>query len=181
MQLKPIRRAAAVVATAATALGGAAIASAATGPANDGHSGGVRHVLLISVDGLHQQDLAWYVRTYPNSVLAALDHRGLEFSNASTPFPSDSSPGMIGQLTGGNPRSTGIYYDDTWNHDIFPAGTTTCTGPVPGGEAAYHEAVDINQNSLDAGQGLPGLPGSILQMTGNPLRVIDPATGCCCG
>ncbi|HYZ56091.1 MAG TPA: hypothetical protein VE733_21680 [Streptosporangiaceae bacterium] len=31
MQLKPIRRAAAVVATAATALGGAAVASAATG------------------------------------------------------------------------------------------------------------------------------------------------------
>ena len=173
MQLKPIRRAAAVVATAATALGGAAVASAATG--RDGHSSGVRHVLLISVDGLHQPDLAWYVHAYPGSVLAALDHRGLEFSNAATPFPSDSSPGMIGQLTGGNPRSTGIYYDDTWNHDVFPAGTTKCTGPVPGGEAAYHEAVDINSGSLDAGQGLTGLPGSILQMTGNPLRVIDPA------
>jgi hypothetical protein len=175
MQLKPFRRAAAIAATAATALGGAAVASAATGHANDGHSSGVRHVLLISVDGLHQQDLAWYVSAYPHSVLAALDHRGLEFSNASTPFPSDSSPGMIGQLTGGNPRTTGIYYDDTWNHDVFPAGTTNCSGPVPGGEAAYHEAVDINSNSLDAGQGLPGLPGSILQMTGNPLKVIDPA------
>jgi hypothetical protein len=32
-----------------------------------------------------------------------------------------------------------------------------CTGPVPGGEAAYHEAVDINSNSIDAGQGLTGL------------------------
>jgi hypothetical protein len=27
-------------------------------------------VLLISVDGLHQQDSAWYVKTYPHSVLA---------------------------------------------------------------------------------------------------------------
>jgi hypothetical protein len=47
---------------------------------------------------------------------------------------------------------TGIYYDDTWNHDVFPAGTTNCSGPVPGGEVAYTEANDINQNSLDAGQ-----------------------------
>jgi hypothetical protein len=70
---------------------------------------------------------------------------------------------------------TGIYYDDTWNHDVFPAGTTNCTGPVPGGEAAYQEVIDKNPNSIDAGQGLSGLPGSILQMTGNPLQVINPA------
>jgi hypothetical protein len=37
------------------------------------------------------------------------------------------------------------------------------------------EAIDVNQNSIDAGQGLSGLPGSILQMTGNPLQVINPA------
>jgi len=78
-------------------------------------------------------------------------------------------------VTGGDPGVTGIYYDDTWNHNVFPAGTTNCPGPVPGGEAAYHEAVDVNQHSIDAGQGLSGLPGSILQMTANPLDVIDPA------
>ena len=82
---------------------------------------------------------------------------------------------MVAQVTGGNPRSTGYYYDDTWNHDVFPAGTTNCTGPVPGGEAAYEEAIDKDSNSLDAGQGLAGLPGSILQMTSNPLQVINPA------
>jgi hypothetical protein len=37
------------------------------------------------------------------------------------------------------------------------------------------EVIDNNPNSLDAGQGLSGLPGSILQMTGNPLQVINPA------
>jgi hypothetical protein len=58
---------------------------------------------------------------------------------------------------------------------VFPAGTTNRTGPVPGGEAAYMEAADIDQTRLDAGQGLKGLPGSILQMTGNPLQVINPA------
>jgi hypothetical protein len=82
---------------------------------------------------------------------------------------------MIAQVTGGDPGVTGIYYDDTYNHDVFPAGTTTCVGPAPGAETAYTEADDINQNSLDAGQGLSGLPGSILQMTSNPRDVINPA------
>jgi Type I phosphodiesterase / nucleotide pyrophosphatase len=176
---RPVRTAAALAASAAVVLGGTAVASAsASQPGHSSHSAhgaGIQHVLLISVDGLHQQDLAWYVHAYPDSVLAALDHRGLEYSHAATPFPSDSAPGMTAQVTGGNPRSTGIYYDDTWNHDVFPAGTTKCTGPVPGGEAAYEEAVDVNSNALDAGQGLTGLPGSILKMTGNPLDVINPA------
>jgi hypothetical protein len=116
------------------------------------------------------------VRTYPDSVLAALDWHGLEYSHAETPFPSDSFPGMVGQVTGGDPRVTGIYYDDTWNHNVFPAGTTSCSGPVPGGEVAYHEADDIDPTRLDAGQGLTGLPGSILRMTGNPRQVVNPAS-----
>ena len=173
-----IRRSLAVVAGLAAALSGAAVASAATSQSSgngSGHHRGVQHVLLISVDGLHQQDLAWYVQNFPNSVLASLYKGGLEYSDASTPFPSDSFPGMVAQVTGGDPRVTGIYYDDTFNHDVFPAGTTNCSGPVPGAEAAYEEAIDVNSNSLDAGQGLTGLPGSILQMTGNPLQVINPA------
>src|SRR5215471_1999733 len=177
MHIRSIRRTAAVVASAVTVLGTAAVASATELP---GHSGsgqpsGIRHVLLISVDGMHQQDLTWYVKTHPLSTLASLDRRGLEYRNAKTPFPSDSYPGIVGPMTGGDPGVTGIYYDDTWNHDVFPAGTTSCTGPVPGGEAAYMEAADIDQTRLDAGQGLRGLPGSILRMTGNPLRVINPA------
>jgi hypothetical protein len=174
--MRPIRRVTAVLASVAIVAGGTALASAAVQP---GHSGGkpsgIQHVLLISVDGLHQQDLTWYVRNFPRSTLATLDRRGLEYSNAQTPFPSDSYPGIVGQMTGGDPGVTGIYYDDTWNHGVFPAGTTNCSGPVPGGEAAYMEAADIDQTRLDAGQGLKGLPGSILNMTGNPLRVINPA------
>jgi hypothetical protein len=166
------------VAGLAAALSGAAVASAATaqpGAVGNGNNKGVQHVLLISVDGLHQQDLTWYVQNYPKSLLATLDRQGVEYSNAQTPFPSDSSPGMTAQVTGGNPVSTGMYYDDTWNHDVFPAGTTSCSGPVPGGEAAYEEFVDKDSNALDAGQGLPNLPTDILQMTGNPIDVINPA------
>src|SRR5262249_1999794 len=121
-----------------TAMFGAAVASillvspAVAGDREDqddhGHRETVDHVLLISVDGMHQSDLAWYVQTHPSSTFAKLMAQGIDYSNASTPFPSDSFPGMVGQVTGGNPSSTGIYYDDTWNHDVFPPGTTKCTG-----------------------------------------------------
>jgi hypothetical protein len=135
---------------------------------------GAQHVLLISVDGLHQTDLEWYVAHHPSSALAKLTHKGVEFSHAQTPFPSDSFPGMVALATGGNPRSTGVYYDDTWNRSLFPPGTTNCSGPAPGTEVTYFEALDKDPLSIDAGQGLAGLPGSILQMTGNPTTLIDP-------
>jgi hypothetical protein len=159
------------------AIGIALAAAAASGTPGPGH---VRHVLLVSVDGLHQSDLAWYVQTHPGSTLAALAARGVDYSNASTPFPSDSFPGMVGQVTGGNPSTTGIYYDDTWNHAVFPPGTTSCAGSTPGAEVTYFEALDINLGALDAGQGIVPAPGpdpwaNILQMTGNPLDVIDPS------
>jgi hypothetical protein len=138
------------------------------------------HVLLISVDGLHQSDLAWFVQMHPQSTLAALNARGIDYSNASTPFPSDSFPGMVGPATGGNPATSGIYYDDTWNHAVFPAGTLQCKGQPPGGEVTYFEALDLNLGALDAGQGVVPAPGpnpwaNILQMTSNPIKVINPA------
>jgi len=153
--------------------GGVASASgvAARGPA------AVQHVLLLSVDGLHQSDLAWYVQQHPSSALAKLTRSGVEFTHAQTPFPSDSFPGMVGQATGGNPSSTGVYYDDTWNAAMLPAGTSAadCAGGsvTPGVEVTYFEQLDTNPLALDAGQGLAGLPGSILQMTGNPRTLID--------
>ncbi|HKA95838.1 MAG TPA: alkaline phosphatase family protein [Streptosporangiaceae bacterium] len=183
MRTRHALRAMAVAGIAALLSGGAVTAaSAAPGhPAHHAHPGGagaharVSHVLLLSVDGLHQADLAWYVKNFPRSALASLAGAGVEYSSAQTPVPSDSFPGLIGQVTGGDPGVTGVYYDDTWNHDVFPAGTNSCTGPAPGGEVAYTEADDIDQTSLDAGQGLSGLPGTILQMTANPVDVINPA------
>ena len=177
MRVRCLRSAAAAAGAAALVAGTAltSASAAATGGVTGHPAGGIRHVLLLSVDGLHQQDLSWYVRHYPASTLASLVRHGVDYANAATPIPSDSFPGLVGQVTGGDPGVTGIYYDDTFNHDVFPAGTTNCAGPVPGGEAAYTEADDINQLSLDAGQGLSGLPGSILRMTSNPRDVINPA------
>jgi hypothetical protein len=134
-----------------------------------------KHVLLLSVDGMHQRDLAWYVRQHPHSALAALVKGGTSFTRAQTPVPSDSFPGMVGQVTGGNPRTTGVYYDDTFNHALLPAGTTNCATTAPGAEVAYTEAADKDQHALDAGQGLPNLPDGILKMTGHPGTLLDPA------
>src|SRR5690349_24394085 len=50
----------------------------------------IRHVLLISVDGLHAVDLTRYVAGHPASTLAQLTHPGTTFPNASSAKPSDS-------------------------------------------------------------------------------------------
>src|SRR5713226_6821328 len=133
-----------------------------------------KHVLLLSVDGLHQSDLSWYVDRHPSSALAQLVRHGVEFAHAQTPFPSDSFPGMVGQVTGGNPKTTGIYYDDSWNRTLLPAGTTSCAGVTPGVEVTYFEQADRDPSRIDAGQGLTGLPGGILQMTGDATSLLDP-------
>src|ERR1043166_6916832 len=75
----------------------------------------IEHVLLLSIDGLHAQDVARYVRLNPNSALAQLTNTGLTYTNASTSKPSDSFPGLLSMVTGGSPRSTGVFYDDSYD------------------------------------------------------------------
>jgi hypothetical protein len=94
MPTKPIRRAAAVAGGVAAMIAGTATGPAlAAGQPAHGSPSPIRHVLLISVDGLHQQDLAWYVRTHPHSALARLESRGIEYSRARTPSHPTRSPG----------------------------------------------------------------------------------------
>jgi hypothetical protein len=139
------------------------------------HESSIAHVLLISVDGLHQSDVEWYVSNHPSSELAKLVGGGAEYARAQTPIPSDSFPGMTAQVTGGNPRTTGIYYDDEYSHAVLPPGTTSCHGQPTGGEVIYDSPDDKDATALDAGQGLTGLPGSILEMTRQPQSLINPA------
>jgi len=177
MRIRKLRALAATAGVAAL-LGAAAPAAAVVNHSAAGqwpHRSQIKHVLLLSVDGMHQQDLVWYVHRYPHSVLAELDRQGIEYSNAETTIPSDSFPATAGLMTGGDPGVTGFYYDTTYNYDVFPAGTKKCVGPAPGGPTVYDNTIDVNTNRLDAGQGLKGLPGSILQMTSNLRSVINPA------
>ena len=169
-------------ACAAGLLAGGLVAS---GPlASASGSPTARHVLLISVDGLHQSDLMWWVTNHRDSTLAQLVKRGVEFTNASTPFPSDSFPGMTAAMSGGNPKTTGIYYDDSYNRALFPpAGYDSsgnanplhdCSGQTPGTEVTYFEALAKNPLALDSGEGLSGLPANILSLTSNATSLIDP-------
>jgi predicted AlkP superfamily pyrophosphatase or phosphodiesterase len=76
--------------------------------------GKVRHVLLISVDGLHGTDASRWMTAHPDSALAELAAHGVTYSDAHTPTPSDSFPGLVALVTGGSPKSTGVYYDDSY-------------------------------------------------------------------
>jgi hypothetical protein len=103
---------------------------------------GASHLLLISVDGLHQSDLARWVQEHPESNLAQLVDAGTSYSNASTSRPSDSFPGLLAPLTGGTPISTGVFYDDSYSRTDFAPGSN-CAGS-PGAEMVYDESIDVN-------------------------------------
>ena len=157
----------------------------------------VRHVLLISVDGLHQSDLEWYVAHHPSSELARLVRGGAEFSNAHTSVPSDSDPGGTALMTGGDPRATGAYYDVAYSHAVFPSrAPPDCSGqPATGGDAIYDSPDDtlnavpdlLNNGSgntfpsFDEGGSIyPGgvdtNPGAIMNLTPHPQSGLNPAT-----
>jgi len=181
--MRRVTKLGAIAVIAAGVIGGSAAAVSAHSANHDrgGHGRRAReisHVLLISVDGLHQSDLAWYVANHPGSELAKLTNGGLEFSNAHTVVPSDSDPGGTALMTGGDPRATGVYYDVEYSHDVYEAGTTKCTGPT-GGDVVYDSPDDIDDTRLDAGQGITGLeqnPALIMGMTSQPQNLLVPST-----
>jgi len=102
------------------------------------------HVLLLSIDGLHAADLERYVAGHPNSPLAWLSATGRTYRNAIATKPSDSFPGMLAMVTGGTPRSTGVYYDDGYDRSLVPA-TGTCVpgAAAPGTRAQWKQNLDV--------------------------------------
>jgi Type I phosphodiesterase / nucleotide pyrophosphatase len=174
---------------------GVAAAVVSVSIASPGRKPAIKHVLLISVDGLHQSDLEWFVAHHPSSELAKLVRGGAEFSNAHASDPSDSDPGGTALMTGGDPRATGVYYDVEYSHDVFPPGTTDCSGPVPGGNVVYDSPDDtlnavpdlLNNGSgntfpsFDEGgsiypNGVDTNPGAIMSLTAHPQSGLNPAT-----
>src|ERR1700734_2111700 len=136
----------------------------------------VKHVLLISVDGLHALDLSNYVNTHADSTLALLSRSGVTYTNASTSTPSDSFPGLAALVTGGSPGTTGLWYDVTYNRALSPPAATTSL-PITGGQhlcpnvvgtpVAFDESIDIDLTKLNGGGGI------------NPnFLPRDPASGC---
>ena len=121
----------------------------------------VKHVLLISVDGLHALDLSTYIENHQESTLARLSHHGITYTNAATSQPSDSFPGLAALVTGGSPITTGFWYDDTYNRALSPPKQTdglgnpggACPGKI-GTNVAWDEAIDFDLTKLDGGGGI---------------------------
>lgn len=125
----------------------------------------IQHVLLLSIDGLHEVDLANCVVTATCPNLAALAQHGVTYTDAYTTRPSDSFPGTIGEVTGGRPRTTGVYYDDTFDRSLFPP-SSNCKG-APGSEVRLTGHLDRDSSRLDG--------GDPTGLDGNSATAIDPA------
>ncbi|MGZ4822163.1 MAG: alkaline phosphatase family protein [Terriglobales bacterium] len=104
--------------------------------------GRIKHVLLISVDGMHALDVANYVQSHPNSALAELSGHAITYSNARTPANSDSFPGLLALVTGGSPITHGLLYDVSYDRTIFDPTNTTCSGG-PGNMMVFDESIDL--------------------------------------
>jgi hypothetical protein len=116
--------------------------------------GKIKHVLLISVDGLHALDVANYIKANPGSALARLAGHGITYSNARTPANSDSFPGLLALVTGGSPVSHGLFYDVSYDRTIFDPTNPTCSGQ-PGINMIFDESIDQYVTGTD------GLPVSL--------------------
>jgi len=126
-------------------------------------AGRYAHVLLISIDGLHAEDLSRFVAEHPDSAMASLAKQGVYYSNATGSKPSDSFPGLLAMITGGSPASTGVYYDDSFDRTLSAPGSN-CS--AKGAEIVFDESIDIDPDKMDSG----GI---------DPKKLpLDPANGC---
>jgi hypothetical protein len=137
----------------------------------------IQRVLLISIDGMHSLDFANCskgVPIYGNQTycphLATLSSTGVHYLQALTSKPSDSFPGLVAQITGGTPRSAGIFYDVSYDRALSPPKKTTPYGivggptlcpSVIGTQVGFDEEIDYNYQKLDSGKtdGSSGING----------------------
>jgi Type I phosphodiesterase / nucleotide pyrophosphatase len=142
---------------------------------------GIQRVLLISIDGMHSLDYMNCSKGVnggtpycPN--LASLAQTGIYYPNAFTTKPSDSFPGSAGLATGGTPRTTGFFYDVSYDRSLSPPAATTpygivggaglCPGTV-GTQVGFDEEIDFDLTRIDGGGGI------------NPAYLPrDPKNGC---
>jgi hypothetical protein len=116
-------------------------------------AGTVQHVLLLSVDGFHAVDLENCISANLCPNLKKLAGHGVTYTNASTTKPSDSFPGLLAQMTGGTSKSTGVFYDDSYDLTLFaPAGTPPAPcASGPGAEVNLAENTEFDKTSIAGG------------------------------
>ena len=145
-----------------------------------------RHVLLVSIDGMHALDFHNCVlaNTCPN--LAALAGTGVNYTRTSASKPSDSFPGLMAIVTGGTPKLVGAYYDVAYDRVLAPPAADTGNGVLHGSCIAgqpngtrteYEEGDDIDQSLLNGGGPYGTYDGGVQSI--DPAKLIrDPFNGC---
>ena len=156
----------------------------------------IKHVLLISIDGMHALDFINCSKGVsgvnggapycPN--LAELDETGINYLDTATSKPSDSFPGLMALVSGGSPRSIGAFYDVAYDRSLDPPALSTgngvtggpnlCTaGAAPSGSTTeLDEGIDLDQTKLNGGAPA-GVDGGILSIDPRKLDR-DPARNC---
>jgi Type I phosphodiesterase / nucleotide pyrophosphatase len=145
-----------------------------------------RHVLLVSIDGMHALDFrnCAIAHTCPN--LAELAGTGVNYTRTSTSKPSDSFPGLMAIVTGGTPKLVGAYYDVAYDRVLAPPAVDTGNGVLHGSCIAgqpngtrteYEEGNDIDQTMLNGGGPYGPYDGGVKSIDPNKL-MRDPFNGC---
>jgi hypothetical protein len=159
-------------------------------------SGQIKHVLLLSIDGTHAVDFyncshgiagANNGNPYcPN--MATLSRTAVNYVAASSSKPSDSFPGTAALMSGGSPKSTGLYYDVAYDRSLDAPAATTGTGlaagpctpfAAPTGTTTdYDQGIDFDDTKLNGGApGAGPTEGGIASI--DPQKLVrDPQANC---
>src|SRR5271163_4294984 len=156
----------------------------------------VKHVLMLSIDGMHAVDFYNCARGIagtnggvaycPN--LAALAETGINYVGTTSSKPSDSFPGLAALVTGGSSKTHGLYDDVAYDRSLDAPKNTTVTG-LAGGPCTpngtptgtttdYDQGIAFDDTKLNG-----GAPGAALTEGGvasiDPTKLVrDPQTGC---
>ncbi len=175
------------------------LASVTNGVAADAEkvgSGNIKHVLLLSIDGIHAVDFYNCVHGIaganggdpycPN--MASLSQSAVNYVATSSSMPSDSFPGLAALVTGGSPKTTGLYYDVAYDRSLDPPETTTGTGlaggtctpfGIPAGTTTdYDQGIAFDDTKLNGGAPKAGLTDGGIASIDPKKLVRDPAAGC---
>jgi hypothetical protein len=153
---------------------------------------GFKHVLLISIDGMHAVDflncsegLTDINGGAPYCLnLARLRATGINYLETSTSKPSDSFPGLTAIVSGGSPRAEGVFYDVAYDRSLAPPAKTTGNGVAAGTceisvfngtRTEYEEGIDLDQSKLNGGA--PSGGGGVNSIDVQRLPR-DPANNC---
>lgn len=160
--------------------------NAGPGPGGQGSVRDSRHVLLISIDGMHAVDYENCVAAHTCPTLAVLGKTGVNYTRTTTSRPSDSFPGLMALVTGGTPKTVGAFYDVAYDRVLAPPAKDTgnglvhgnCTpGMLNGTQTEYEEGVEIDQTMVNGGGPYSTFDGGVLSIDPGKLER-DPFNHC---